>query len=387
MPEHADDIKIPPLSPIDLNRNRVEAPHGIGTDWLAIGSGGILKPSGKSTTLGVRRRAPRSLGRALLFSLAATLGLTTQARPAELVGGSVSYFFGGALGDNGVSQLINVKDSASFSKGALPFVVLQQNSDFGAGGAGADDNVQVGSTFGHLGASIRSSAGATGAGASVSNFIDARASTTDILMVTGLAAGRKVQLHQKLILDGTNDVSVDANIFGSAGTDLQVEVTGTGINKDRPINLVVDHAVSTQGQPRNVGPPKSIDQIIDLFMDIETEVTTNLLVSGNINLKNRTDTQAGQSAGDYQGDYINSLTYAPGAFFTDPDTGEVLTGITLTSGSGFDYLNPPPETPFFSSTPEPTTWALLLGGFGLAGAQLRRRRGKAAASLENLSAN
>lgn len=39
---------------------------------------------------------------------------------------------------------------------------------------------------------------------------------------------------------------------------------------------------------------------------------------------------------------------------------------------------PPERNPFLGGVPEPATWALMIVGFGAVGAQLRRRRGRAA---------
>ena len=56
--------------------------------------------------------------------------------------------------------------------------------------------------------------------------------------------------------------------------------------------------------------------------------------------------------------------------------GEDVTQLaTITSGSGFDYVT----APAIAGVPEPATWALMIGGFGMAGSVLRRRRAVVAA--------
>ena len=41
---------------------------------------------------------------------------------------------------------------------------------------------------------------------------------------------------------------------------------------------------------------------------------------------------------------------------------------------GFEVLGPDAAPPTPAGVPEPATWALMIGGFGAAGAALRRRR-------------
>ncbi len=72
-----------------------------------------------------------------------------------------------------------------------------------------------------------------------------------------------------------------------------------------------------------------------------------------------------------------------GVFRTDPFTGMpidswVLEGSTSSggdTGDAFETTAADGHMIFSSSVPEPATWALMLGGFGLAGVALRRRRG------------
>ena len=71
-----------------------------------------------------------------------------------------------------------------------------------------------------------------------------------------------------------------------------------------------------------------------------------------------------------------------GVFRTDPFTGMpidswVLEGSTSSggdTGDAFETTAADGHMIFSSGVPEPATWALMLGGFGLAGVALRRRR-------------
>jgi hypothetical protein len=59
-----------------------------------------------------------------------------------------------------------------------------------------------------------------------------------------------------------------------------------------------------------------------------------------------------------------------GAWFDAPDGYK----LTLTSADGqFDYWNAAGPNPFTTAVPEPASWAMMIAGFGLAGAAARRR--------------
>lgn len=66
-------------------------------------------------------------------------------------------------------------------------------------------------------------------------------------------------------------------------------------------------------------------------------------------------------------DYLQ-LNWSVAGGWNDAPNGS---GITFPTGYFIEFDAPEPEP---SAAPEPTTWALIIGGFGLAGASLRRRR-------------
>ena len=73
--------------------------------------------------------------------------------------------------------------------------------------------------------------------------------------------------------------------------------------------------------------------------------------------------------------------FANGAFGQAGTFNDIFgSGVTLTISGSPDGIQdvPPPPIPIDPlPTPEPATWGLMLAGFGLAGASLRRRRARA----------
>ena len=68
---------------------------------------------------------------------------------------------------------------------------------------------------------------------------------------------------------------------------------------------------------------------------------------------------------------LNAYTYNP----NDPNQ---VPGVTTRTYADPSFNFTADENSISSGAPEPASWALMLGGFGLAGAALRRRRAKAA---------
>jgi len=331
------------------------------------------------------RGAARALvGRASSIAMAtAGLWLAAQA-PAQAqtdFSATASYLFGGGVRSQGLTQVISGGETVG--AGATPTpggasLFVEKSGDFGVGLASVTDSVKMSVAFGHMGIKISGGADATGADSNINNFVDARTTMSDTLTVTGLAPGKRVQLHEKLFLDGTNEVLADvepnAILSDHAVSSLQVTIDGTGVDKLFNGALLVNHSANVGAgaqPPIDKRAPPFIDQVVDLFMGISTRVTVGLHVNGNIGLNNRTN---GTTAAEFTGDYFHTLGYLPGAFFTDADTGEVLDNVHLVSASGFDYLNPPPEGSDPSGVAEPAAWSMMIGGFGMAGGLLRRKR-------------
>jgi hypothetical protein len=126
----------------------------------------------------------------------------------------------------------------------------------------------------------------------------------------------------------------------------------------------VDSIISTCNIPEgSAGLTLAIDRIVPISIfarngdsiAVQLELTTS---AGGKSIKG--------SFVDARADFANTIEWlglVPSA---------ASKGLTLTSGSGFDYLRgfAPPQ----GGVPEPASWALLITGFGLTGSMLRRRR-------------
>lgn len=72
---------------------------------------------------------------------------------------------------------------------------------------------------------------------------------------------------------------------------------------------------------------------------------------------------------------MGNSVYWGGISAVRSSSGALVSNYGLTSGSGFDYRLASPDMP---TVPEPSSWTLLISGFGVAGTAMRRRRAAAA---------
>ena len=74
---------------------------------------------------------------------------------------------------------------------------------------------------------------------------------------------------------------------------------------------------------------------------------------------------------------FNAQMNGSNRFGVEAVDGATLTGLTITSSNGFGSLTQLRIAPgTFGAVPEPSTWALMLVGFGAIGASMRRRRAR-----------
>ncbi len=104
----------------------------------------------------------------------------------------------------------------------------------------------------------------------------------------------------------------------------------------------------------------------DVFFDMQTVSNSSFVATGEFGAGGESDTFPAAFL-----QYICDLRWGDQTWVTDTG-GRVLRNLSIGSDVGFDYhlgdFTPP------DAVPEPATWALMIGGIGLAGAQLRRRR-------------
>lgn len=81
------------------------------------------------------------------------------------------------------------------------------------------------------------------------------------------------------------------------------------------------------------------------------------------------------TVGTGQGSYVVSTNAFPTMAFFGATSDTAFTSITLTGGNNFtNFDNLTLATAVSGAVPEPATWAMMIGGFGLAGVAVRRRR-------------
>ena len=227
------------------------------------------------------------------------------------------------------------------------------------------------SSFGHLGA--RATA-VTFGGSSLPGVIGGLAIFSDTLTFTSsdpLATFADVSLN--VALDGVLNAAANAALGGSAGARLDGHVAFGGgffqfifannTNFGNPIFFTLNTLGVTQG----VIAPLTNAQL----------VTPTVRVSLNAPVFFEMALGAGAfavgSGASATSDFSGSFKLPTGSnVFNLPAGVTVNAGNYLVNNRFFDPLDTP------ANAPEPASWALMLAGFGMAGAALRRRRALAA---------
>lgn len=200
-----------------------------------------------------------------------------------------------------------------------------------------------------------------------------------------------VTLHKTLFLMGGAGDNLELN---SAVTnqnfnltaDSQLAITGNGIGKS-PFGDFADFNFS---QDPVSGKDSFQDRVLQINFALDMHLNEFQNFSISMTLQQETELQDFTGGGITQFSVTSSYSLAWGAdsFVTDDATGDFLHGEEMLSASGFNYIGQDVGGPgdtlhtpgdSFGGAPEPAAWALMLAGFGIAGASLRRRRALARA--------
>jgi hypothetical protein len=307
-------------------------------------------------------------------------------------------------GFNGVDFEYGASSSASVRFDRLP-PSATRTADI-ATSASSDVLERVGATgTGKISVGIDKSVGLNGFGDSAETSAAATGLFSDNFRILGGASdlGREVTLHKTLTLqsgaafiyseDGTINIfdppetfagvvaienlarfSVTGNAIGTFSGSLSSGVNGGETTVFGLDGEVGSYPLFAAGNPVFL-PVHSIARTIDLTLHARvgdlTAISLGLSINGESSISNIAGGRSG-SLFSFEGAH---LTWDEAGFITDDQTGEVLHGFSAISGdTAFNYVGIDAGVDPSQGVPEPSTWALAICGFGLAGAALRRRR-------------
>ncbi len=266
---------------------------------------------------------------------------------------------------------------------------------------------RVGATgTGKISVGIDKSVGLNGFGDSAETSAAATGLFSDSFRVLGAASdlGREITLHKTLTLqsgaafiyteDGTINIfdptpetyagvvaienlsrfSVTGNAIATFSGSLS---SGVNAGETTVFGLTGDvgtYPIFAAGSPVFL-PVHSISRTIDLTLHARvgdlTAISLGLSINGETSIFNTAGGRSG-SLFSFEGAH---LTWDEGGFITDDQTGQVLHGFSaISNDTAFNYVGLDTGIDRSGGVPEPSTWALAICGFGLAGAALRRRR-------------
>jgi len=250
-------------------------------------------------------------------------------------------------------------------------------------------DVSAVSAFGKLGVAISGSTLSTNLNQSLLLKVEATAQTNDKWMVVSknkaLNDGtHHVIEHGSLTLSGSFQAHASGpnnsdKDFSNSGAGIGVFVEGTGVTLPDGIAGSTSASVCHSGcRPPNDTPlVKVVNYTLDMTYGKSEDINISLRLDANSLSQNFSSVTNSPTSSDFSGDFIHTLAWNSGMYFTDED-GNALNpdDFTFSAASGFDYMHPTFGT---GSVPEPASWALMLGGFGMMGSAMRRAKRKTVA--------
>ena len=183
---------------------------------------------------------------------------------------------------------------------------------------------------------------------------------------TGIPAGTLMVLNASMNLSGSLDASAEGTLSASyntptpdyqnASASVRLNIDGTGTPAPYPNNVFarVEHgwvsnfpATVRDVRYINEPAPASIQIMRTFFWGTPTPIEMYLNLSGTANAFNNFAGEYQPAAAEFDGDFSRTLKWGGISSITRYDTGETITGWTVSSASGFDYSRP--------AVPEPST--------------------------------
>jgi len=212
------------------------------------------------------------------------------------------------------------------------------------------------------------------------NESDATAKTIVGDTLTFLNASQSPQilhLHKTIRLDQFQDGGFTPpfpeQVLTSESVSGKAEIAGDGIAGG---SITDDYNFFANSKGHTDFESLRLPSMVDFDMDFSVGDTKefDLSISAFFQMINLND-----NSGTPTNTYSLAMDFLSGGTLTDVATGKAACGITASSASGFDYLAGIDvgacgiDGGGGGSVPEPASWALMLGGFGLVGGTLRAR--------------
>lgn len=367
----------------------LQCPHAraLGARTVTCNEGRLTMPNTSVASMQARKACHRLLSPTRFLSrwMVLLAGLTMSSHAiAAVFGVNTSYSYSGFLADfQGHRPAISKSDAASTIgyKDFLPAAVGDESSFSGPLGTTASATAAAHATGGILGVAVTGKVDASQAPSGVSLNVYAQASLFDIFTVNmdnPAMLGKTVHIANEMPLKGFMSHQIyyaippgqsKGNDFVDSGAETALQITGTGIAPGPYGGSLYaadeEGANVTQGFTRINDPaPQTVSFAMDFVVGTPTPVFIKMELGGTANVDNHDALTHFPGGASFTVDFSHTLAWGPVTTVTDPTTGEVITGWTISAASGFNYGNP---------VPVPSSAALMASGTFIIGIWHRRR--------------